>query len=186
MNFYYLLLLTIPGYFFFLNFVRYLACKRHEQQYLDWLDKKNIATDEIHQTGIAVQKLLRRVVADDVLPMTKPIGYGKIASFNANIIDQYPTRDIQFAPQFIKKFWMAKGAYKERMWDSVNPFCWLQLLFKVPVITLTSFGLDKSSNLITLFKIIWGIIVFLIGSIITLYPAEIKLFLDSKILQLFK
>ncbi|CDX02168.1 Hypothetical protein DPCES_2281 [Desulfitobacterium hafniense] len=137
-----------------MNLVKYLQCKRYSNQYLTWA----VGGDDpsILQTKSQVIKLINSAGIEDVkIPWVQPMGYGKLSSFSAGVLLNYPSKQADMARITYYLFENAIGVYKSRIFEGFNPLFWVELFIFLPKNTLSYLGVSSEGLAVKLSQLIW-------------------------------
>lgn len=122
-----------------LNLVRYYQCNYYLQKYIDWLkgEKNHLIRDK----SVVKNLILNSGVKDSFIPHAEPIGYGRLATYTVSVLDNFPNRYENFAQVTYSMFESAIGAYKNRVFNTINPLFGLNLPYFYHDIYLVIWGL---------------------------------------------
>ena len=114
-------------------------------------------------------------VEDSLIPITQPMGYGKLAQFNASAFKVYPSPLNIFVGVELKMFEYASGVYKNRIKRCFSPFYWIDMVIFLPRTIFQYLGLKTDSIFIRLSNLIY----WLFGIFFGLFQSELKTFILS-------
>lgn len=122
------------------------ACLFNISRYEKEFVKLPTGNSKIFEHKQHVVKLWKRAGISDVyMPMTKPLGFGQIANMNVSIFTNFPSlQKAQFVAA-LNLFDEAKGVYKSRILESVNPLFWIDLLVFLPKNILLYLGMSEQN-----------------------------------------
>lgn len=175
-------LLVIPAYIFFDAAFAYYSLTRIYARYVTWLqgDKNS----EILQERTKLINLINKagINNDTYIPTAQPIGYSQVATCNANVLDNFPSRRKDFAVITYRIINDALGVYKHRMWSVFNPLWWIDKIIFLPSSLAAYLGFDINRVAVKISNIIWWIVSFILTILSTIYPDQFRRFFD-RILQ---
>lgn len=84
----------------------------------------------VYETKDEAIKLFKQAgIEDSFIPVTQPMGYGRVASFKASTFGNYPSPlNVFFSPQ-LRMFSTATGVYKKKFLKALILYIGLNLLF---------------------------------------------------------
>ena len=101
-----------------------------------------------------------------ILPDAQPIGYMQIVTYKFNVLDQFPSNRRDVCTLTIQSILEAKGIYKHRLWQSINPFYWIKTVLFLPKIILEYLGAKPENIVSKIFQLFW----WAFGLSVSLYP----------------
>lgn len=127
------------------------------KRYESWLfNNRDI---ELLSYKTSIIKLFEKAgIEDCYLPHVAPMGYGKLASYNASVMNSFPNALEDFAMATCKLFQDAIGVYRTRIFETFSPIYWIDLVIFLPKTLFTYLGLNGESVIIKLFQCIWWIV----------------------------
>jgi hypothetical protein len=164
--------LFIVVYRFLINLVRYLRTKYFLKQYHAWFKEKE--WDLVQYRKEVTELFDKAGVEDSTIPVVEPAGYGQIMRASTRLFLNFPSDDVKCANLFITAFHNAIGVYRRRMWQSVNPFWWVELLLYLPANVFKYFGLPFESFITKAFQLTYWFLAVTCGAIIALYPDQVR------------
>lgn len=172
-KFFYMFALLI-AYKFIKNLSNFYKVKKIEKYFLTiYTENPN---QLVYETKNEIITLFKNAgIEDELIPVTQPMGYGKLASFNASTFKCYPTALNIFAASQLQMFSNAIGVYKKRMYEAINPLYWIETFFFLPKTIFQYLGINTKTILVKIFNLIYWLIAFFIG----LFQDNIKHFILS-------
>ncbi len=148
------------------------------KQYTDWLfEDRNASIVEKREEVISLWK--HAGVHDSYCPRLNNAGYGKLLSYKEGLFFSFPSSYEDLAIATKKAFLEAKGVYKKRIKDSINPIEWIILIVYLPQRVLTSIGITEQKGLTIILQGIYWIVGIIFSVIFSLYPEEIRTIFES-------
>lgn len=131
----------------------------------------------VYETKSEIINLFKNAgVKDAFIPVTQPVGYGKLAAFNASTFECYPNAFNIFAASQTQMFSNAIGVYKKRMYETFNPLYWIETLIFLPKTLFQYLGFNTETIFLKIINLLYWLFAFLLG----LFQDDIKSFLISK------
>lgn len=118
-------------------------------------------------------------VSDKYIPCTQSLGYGQIVNSNVSIFENITNNRQDIASTAYKLLLEAKGNYWSRFINSINPFYWIRIVLFIPKHLLTYLGVKSDHLIIKIFQLSYWLIGTIFTLLISIYPSEIKNFVDS-------
>ncbi|TFH62629.1 hypothetical protein [Peribacillus frigoritolerans] len=139
---------------FLINIRKFFLCKKYLQYFFDWLNedcKVNLSE---------AQPIVKRLVdeagyADIRVPHVQSMGYGKLASYEANPFNAFPSRLKSVASVIISILSSSKGVYRQRAFESFNPLFWIEFIVFLPKNIFSYIGLSNKGTTVKVSNIIW-------------------------------
>ena len=89
-----------------------------------------------------IRRLLKEAgVGDGQVPFAQPIGWGRIATGSASVIDNLLKRDEAVVVQMHSMLTDAEGVFERRRNEALNPLYWLEALVFLPRVILSWLGI---------------------------------------------
>ena len=118
-------------------------------------------------------------VKDKHIPVVQPVGYGYVANSMVSLFDNITNNHEDVAKVAINSLLEAKGNYKSRLIDTINPFYWLRIIIFIPKYIFSYLGLKEESIIIKIFQLIYWLLAVICTFLISVFPDEIKTFIFS-------
>lgn len=140
--------------------IKYLS-----QKHLEWFSDKAPNFPTYKKEVISLFK--KAGIKNISTPAIQPMGYNRVASFNADIFTNFPCTHPDIFNGAIRMFYEAEGAYRQRILEAFSPMYWVDSIIFAPRKLLDYLGLDenklffKACNI--LMTIIWWMTVFFIS-----------------------
>lgn len=139
------------------NFSSYKSCCKIEKQYSNWLNKQNFSLCE---SKSKFKNLIERAGIKDVaIPTISNLGYGQIASHNASVLFNFPYNQVDHVKATYSLLYNAKGVYKNRCIESLNPIFWIDTLIHLPRAILGYLGLSEETLSVKFFQLLYWLLV---------------------------
>lgn len=167
---------------FIINAYRLLRIKMLSKQYINWLfeDRRENVVEKKEEV-ISLWK--QAGIGDAVIPRLDDAGYGKLITYKQHLFFSFPSNYEDMAMATKKAFLEAKGVYKKRIKDAINPIEWIILFVYLPQRILASIGITKQKGLINILQGIYWIIGIAFTVVLSLYPENIRVLLESFIFK---
>lgn len=118
-------------------------------------------------------------VKDKHIPVVQPVGYGYVANSMVSLFDNITNNHEDVAKVAINSLLEAKGNYKSRLINTINPFYWLRIIIFIPKYIFSYLGLKEESIIIKIFQLIYWLLAVICTFLISVFPDEIKTFIFS-------
>lgn len=159
------------------NFIKYKRCQKLSKMHLEWLADKS---DKFTQYKGEILSLFKGAgISDSMVPVTQPTGYGQIASFNASLYLNFPSKVAAFAAGIADKFDQAVGIYRQRYLESFNPLYWIETILFLPKHLLQYIGISSDRIAFKLCNILCTFVWWLIGALFIFFGPQLKQFVLS-------
>lgn len=154
---YLLWLLLIPLFVLIDSAYSYHKLNKIYDAYYLWL------TDHSSAGAARERSMLKKLIAhagvsNPSIPTVEPLGWGRLASFNIDILENFPSNREDIAKLTCRAIQDALGVYKNRMWASVNPLSWIQFLVFLPRSIIGYLGMNTDTVLSKFLQLVWWII----------------------------
>lgn len=121
--------------------------------YFDFLKQKDTNLSTYKRSIVNLFK--RAGVKDSYIPTVNAVGYGQIASFNASIFANFPNLFKDHVSITLNMFDEAIGVYRSRIFETFNPFFWVECIIFLPKNILQYLGIDSEKVIVKIFQVIW-------------------------------
>jgi hypothetical protein len=127
--------------------------KKYQNRYEDYL---NHANKEFSRNVPQIRKLFEDAgLKDSRTSRMEDAGLGMAKTYTLSIYDNIAVIDPDIIPRVHQKFEESIGIYRRRMFDSINPLFWLEVVYKLPENIFKQFGVSPSNNIVKVFQIIY-------------------------------
>ncbi|WP_207706239.1 hypothetical protein [Clostridium sp. HBUAS56017] len=140
-----------------INIIAFIKVKYFYKRYTLWLFQDRDMSLVTYRRAI-ITLFKNADIKDAYIPTTSKIGYGRIASFNASIMNSFPSAYEDFAVNITRMFHEAIGVYRSRIFETFSPIYWINSLIFLPKRFLTYLGLNAESVIVKLLQCIWWFI----------------------------
>lgn len=138
------------------NFVSFKKCESLEHQYTQWLKEQN---NDFPKSKREIINLFKKAgISDSKIPVTQPIGFGKISTFNASVFENFPNRHVDHISIVLAMFSEAEGVYRKRLTDSINPLYWIETIIYLPRAIIQYLGLNTETITTKILQVLWWIL----------------------------
>ena len=128
----------------------------YRTKYQEWIIANPSRLKE-HQP-ISKDLILKSGVTTTRFSFAQPIGYGYVSTAKADALDNITQLDDQVVGLIAQAFLTAKGVYKKRILESINPLYWINCILYLPKHIFTYLNFDPDIFFVKLFQLIWWII----------------------------
>lgn len=133
-----------------------------KQYFYDLINKKP-NSKAITYTKAIENNFKSAKIKNSLIPIAQPIGYWQIATSQAKSFDNIFVNDKRVMPYINEAFLQTAGVFREKMFESFNPFYWIKLIIFLPKNIISYLGLNVETIFTKLFQLIyWFIDTFLI------------------------
>lgn len=163
-----------------INLYRLISTTRLMRLYENWvtgIDK----TERIFEKKQQVVALWQEAgLEGGRIPILEPVGYGALKHQNIDIFLNFPQKyNDDFVVATIRLFQAARGVYKKRLLDGLNPIEWIIFLVKMPEIVLKSAGVKPDKRVTTLLNFLWWLFASIVGVLQNIYSEQLKLWFEQ-------
>lgn len=142
------------------NAYYWLLTEWYCHKYWQWGNGSRNGASYIDERRQAIVKVLQKAgIKDQVSPYAQMAGFGMVANRTVSYFDNlsYPNEEIIKAVNtwFIE----AIGAYKQRIFESLNPFYWIELVIYAPKHFALYVGFDSENWFMKIIQFGWNIFV---------------------------
>ena len=156
------------------NFISLFQIQKYEKEFIKYLSGEPSKIEEYKLLCIALFK--KAGIKDTETPITQPTGYGRIASFNASVFQNFPSNIAIIANPALNMFKNASGIYKSRIYEGFNPIYWVDLIIFLPKNLLSYIGLDSEKAAFKIWNVFLTFIWWVFCTLVTFFQPEIKAF----------
>lgn len=151
-----ILFLLIIVYKIILNIYRYIKCVRLETKYVDFFQKNK--TQNLSYKAEIEELFKFAGVKDAQLPISQPTGLGQCATFNVSSIENMFVPDKRTLVFVLDMFTEAKGVFRKRIIEAINPIYWIQTIIFLPQKIVDYLGGTSDAIATKLLQLLWWII----------------------------
>ena len=170
-------ILIIHALYNLINYLRYPIIEKYllsnyssdSSQRVDGASRKTQIRNYIKYAG----------VNDKHIPVVQPVGYGHVANSMVSLFDNITNNHQDVAKIAMDSLLEAKGNYRSRFINTINPFYWLRTILFIPTYIFSYLGLKEESIFIKVFQLIYWLIAVLCTFALSIFPDEIKAFIFS-------
>lgn len=171
-------LLLIPLIFFILNLSKWIRTNRFSTNYqMFWLNRSHMKMKNIKDKKQEIISLLQEAnIKPFEITITEPSGYGFASHSPTSSFDNLFYDSDAFVRYNMQALQQAKEVYRQRMFTSINPISWLEILLFLPQNILKYMGLPPKSLASRILNVIYwvmGIVVAIINEPIKNYITKI-------------
>ncbi|MFU0832755.1 MAG: hypothetical protein ACFWUC_07440 [Oscillospiraceae bacterium] len=107
----------------------------------------------------AIKKLVKRAnITATSIPVVQPQGYGQLASFTADCLDNIDNRRADIALCLRESMLKAEGTFKSRIFECFSPRYWIELIIFLPKNFVEYIGLDGEKWPAKVLNVIWWLL----------------------------
>jgi hypothetical protein len=118
-------------------------------------------------------------VKDKRIPVCQPVGYSHVVKSLVSLFDNITNNHQDVAKTAMDSLLEAKGNYRSRLINTINPFYWLRIIIFIPKYIFSYLGLKEESIIIKIFQLIYWLLAVICTFLISVFPDEIKTFIFS-------
>lgn len=170
------ILLTHAGYNL-INFLRFESIRK--LFYGLFSNDTNIKEKSVSLKNQILNYMKYAGVSDSHIPVSQPIGYGRIATASVSVFDNIINNSEDIVFTAYELLLEAKGNYWSRFINTINPFYWLRIIIFIPKHIFSYLGLKEESIIIKIFQLIYWILAIVCTFLISVFPDEIKAIIFS-------
>jgi hypothetical protein len=132
-----------------------------QKRYKHYLFEENWEMGEDKQEIIQLFK--DAGLKDSAVLHQEEMGYGRVSAMRVSAFENVLNRREDIVALITIKFHEAIGVYRKRAWESLNPFYWIEFIFKLPQHLLGFFGVLPENIAVKIFLVIYWLVVVLLG-----------------------
>jgi len=145
----------------FYNAYYYFLAKRYFAKYNKYIDnmvaeKSDWTIQENKHRIISIFK--RAGLKDFNTSAAEPAGLGMMKTVHYSFFDNIAFQNTKVAGLVIQYFKEAMGVFENRIYDSINPICWIETLVFLPRKIFKYLGVGADSLLIKIFQVLWWLV----------------------------
>ena len=168
----------VPLLRFVLNLSKYLRTRWYYRRYKKWLSTSQGM--KLRESRGQVVKLFKGAgVEDSFVSVAQHIGYDKLSVKEVSVFGNFPNSRDDFAAPFIAMFLEAKGTYRARMLESLNPLYWIEAIIYLLRTLLGYLDLPAEGTGVKILQLVWWIVGAVSTTALALYAAEIRTFIEG-------
>ena len=157
------------------NTYYFFRIKHLSKMHLEWLAGKAPKFPTYKSEVISLFK--KAGIKNISIPTAHSLGYGSIASFNADIFTNFPGTNPDISGGAIRMFYEAEGTYRQRIFETLSPVYWIDSIVFAPRNLLSYLGFNQEKALFKACNIMLTFIWWLFGTTILLFRTEFKEFI---------
>lgn len=127
-----------------------------------------------------IELFLSAGIKDAFIPVAERRG-SVITTYTASLFNAYPTNRVDFFSHYITMFDETIGTFKHRIFETFNPFFWINFVLFLPKNIIDYLGLNTNTVFVKILNLIFWICTFLLG----LFQSEFKTFILSHLPENF-
>lgn len=154
------------------NLYHFILAEYYYKKYLDFV--KNTTRDWfIREHKQSIVKLLEKAGIEDAYqPRTEFAGCGMVRSSSFSVFRNLSVLDKDIINIINGNFHETIGVYKQRIFDTFNPFYWIEMFINLPTKVLDYLGLKSQNVFVKIIQLIWWLITLLATFIGILFNSE--------------
>lgn len=146
---------------FILYHYKFVQAKRYFSQYQDYLSNP---TFEFSQLKPQIISLFNEAgLIDFSIQRLEPVGFGKLKSLNASGYENITSTDEDVVINTTRRFNECMGIFRFRRNQSINPFFWIELIFKLPQYIYQFLGVVPENIIVKISLLIYWLIAIVFG-----------------------
>ena len=176
------LFLVILAIKFLINLSRCVQCKRYLSKYHGYINKSTWGFVE-HSPQI-VKIFNSAGVEDSTVSNVRSVGFGHFQSSQASVFDNLEVKREDVVNLVKRMFYKSIGVYRSRMYETINPLYWVELIVFLPKHALNYIGLSLDSVVINITQIIYWALATIASFLIGIYRADLEIVIRDLIANL--
>lgn len=164
--------LAIAIYKILSNAYFYVRIRHLNQLHLKWVTDMNPTFPTYKREVISLFK--RAGICNISTPTAQAIGFNKIASFNADIFTNFPSTNLDVFNGAVRMFSEAEGVYRQRIFETISPVYWIELVVFAPRNLLLYLGFDENKVLFKACNILLTVIWWCLATILVFYSPQLE------------
>ena len=165
-----------------MNFLKYQACTRYHKIYDAYLDNPKWDFLEIQPQ---IVKLFKEAeVEDNAVAYVEHVGYGKVlGDAHVSVMANLGNTRADVVSSVTAMFHKAKGTYRSRMLDAINPAYWLEFVIFLPRSVFRYVGVSAESAVVKTIQVIYWLIAGIVGFLFGVFGDEINAYVKGILLN---
>lgn len=140
------------------NLYYFLLAKKYYKNYIAYV--KGSKSWFVKENRQKIINLLNKAgIKDSHQPTVEPTGYGMIATGSVSVFQNLIVLREDFVTIINGDFREAIGIYKQRIWETFNPFYWAETFFQLPKVIFEYLGIKPGNIIIKIFQLLWWSVV---------------------------
>ena len=176
------LFLAILAIKFLINLSRYVQCKWYLSKYHGYIDKSTWGF--VEHTLQIVRIFKSAGVEDFTVSNVKAIGFGHFQSSRPSVFNNLEVKREDIVSLVQRMFYQSIGVYRSRMYETINPLYWIELIVFLPKHALNYIGLSLDSVVIKTTQIIYWALATIASFLIGIYRADLEIIIRDWIANL--
>ena len=125
-------------------------------------------------------------IEDNTVTYVENVGYGKIlADAHVSVMSNIGNTRADVVTMVTSMFHKAKGTYRSRMLEAINPIYWLEFVIFLPKNVFRYTGASPESALVKTVQVIYWLLASIIGFLYGVFGSEINASMKSALLNMF-
>lgn len=157
-----------------INASRYLECRRLLKKYEQCILTRGRHL-EVEEESQQIVALFRHAgITEPRVPFAQPVGYGQIKTGEVSVFENIAsTREDVFA-LVIRAFHRAKGVYRSRIIEAINPVYWIETVIFLPQRALAFLGLAPETVFARIAQFAYWVLTVAVGLLYGLCRPQIE------------
>lgn len=144
-----------------ISFIKFRTLSFYHEKYHQYIDDPD---NSFHQYKQQIISLFKNAgIEDFVIPRLTNAGYGHVRKDNLSGFRNLTLLDGDFVPQIERIFNEAKGVFKHRAKQSINPIFWIEFLITLPQHALGYFDVNPKNTFGKVLQVLYWITAILVG-----------------------
>lgn len=155
-----------------LNAARHFRCRRYINFYLQHITEDTWELTE-HKPRI-IELIKGAGVPDNYVPHVQPIGFGQFISSKVSVMRNLSNSRQDISNAALAMLFEAKGTYRTRTLETLNPLYWVELVINLPRIMLEYVGVSSESIVVRSLQVVWWIFGSVSSFLYALYRPDVE------------
>jgi hypothetical protein len=161
-----------------LNTWKYFSCQYYLSQYMKYIGNKS--NWKIVEHSLNIKGLFNSAgISDSFLPHAEPVGDMHMTSYSVSVIDNITTVNPRIVDIILQMFHQAIGVYRTRIFESINPFYWVEVIITLPKVLFHYLGVPPEKIIVKIFQVIYWVLGAIIAFTLAVFPSDIYLLIKS-------
>lgn len=143
------------------NLTRLISIKKLYSDYQEYL--KNPQYSFSQKVPRIIKLFNNAEIENFTVSKFREAGYGRLRKSKIKGFSNVAFTDPEFVPKIHGKFHEARGVFKGRIWETINPLFWIEFVLKLPTYILEFLGLKSGNVLSKVLQIIYWIVGIVYG-----------------------
>ncbi|GAB3177627.1 hypothetical protein [Telluribacter humicola] len=145
-----------------INLYKYFRIQALYKKYIDYIKNDTLSFAEYKSE---IKSLFQEAeIKDFGVQYQERLGYGRLAEATVSGFENMTYRGENVFIPMRMRFFEAKGVFRKRCYDSINPLFWIEFLVKLPEHLFKYFGVLPEKVIVKIFLVIYWLVALFFGA----------------------